>query len=157
MERPAELRVTAPRGLAGWWQRTFARNLARAHVSATSARLGARLSVEWRVEPTDDTTLVTVSIVGAEVARKRLSARTGISVVTERSEFFVVELGRHDVSPRGATVSGVASHDIPAGLVPSFAAKLNEIAWAVVVDVTRAAGETQRLEFPLMMQPQVKR
>jgi hypothetical protein len=111
------------------------------------------LNVEWRVEPTDETTLVTVSLVGAEVARKRLSARTGISVVTERSEFFIVELGRYEVSPGSAPLTGTRGADIPAGLVPSFAAKLNEIAWAVVVDVTPGTGEALRLEFPLTMHP----
>jgi hypothetical protein len=94
-----------------------------------------------------------VWLVGAEVARRRVSARTGISVVSERTEFLRAELGRSEPDAQVAALRGAGAMVLPAGLVPSFAAKLNEIAWAVIVEVLRKTSETSVFEFAVTVQP----
>jgi hypothetical protein len=150
----AELQMLSSRGLGGWLRRTFGRPTPRPRVSASSTvRLGQPLEVEWRVERAVGTTLVTVSLVGREVAHRRISARTGISVVTERNDFLVVELDRQKPERAVATISGAGATVVPAGLVPSLAARFNEISWAVVVDVVFGPVVTARHEFPLIVLP----
>ena len=114
--------------------------------------LGAPLEIGWRVEPALDTTLVTVSLVGCEVARRRVSARTGISVITERSDFFVVELDRQVPDPDATNLSGKGATTIPVGLVPSLVARFNEISWSVIVEIV-CVPQASRQEFPLTVLP----
>jgi hypothetical protein len=150
----AQLRPASSGGLAGWLKRTLVPATPRARVSASATvRLGGPLEVEWRVDPARGTTLVTVSLVGSEVARRRVSARSGISIITERSDFFVVEIDRRVPSRTGAEVSGRGTTDVPAGLVPSLAAKFNDISWAVIVEVLAGVGPGSRQEFPLTVLP----
>jgi hypothetical protein len=150
----SELRPASSGGLRAWLGRVFGAATPRAHVSASpTARLGAPLEVEWRVEPAHGTKLVTVALVGSEIARRRVSARTGISIVTERSDFFVVELDRHVPTRDAAEVKGRGATEVPAGLVPSLAAKVNDISWSVVVEILSGAAESARHEFPLTVLP----
>jgi hypothetical protein len=125
-----------------------------ARLSATApARLGQPLEVEWRIEPALGTKLVTVSLVGSELVHRRVSARTGISIVTERSDFFVVELDRRVAGPGAPFVAGAGAAVVPAGLVPSHGAKLHEIVWSVVVEILTGEAETRREEFPVTVLP----
>jgi hypothetical protein len=117
-------------------------------------RLGAALEVEWHVEPARGATLVTVSLVGSEIARRRVSARTGISIVPERRDFCVVELDRRVPEAGSARASGEGGAAVPGGLVPSFAAKFNEVAWSVVVDVSWGEAPSSRHAFPLLVLPE---
>ena len=153
-EGHTQLRPASSEGFAAWLRRLFARATPRARVSASAVvRLGAMLEVEWRVEPARGTTLVTVSLVGSEVARRRVSARTGISVLTERNDFFVVELDRQIPERDATSVSGSAAATVPAGLVPSLAAKFNDICWSVIVEIVAGTEWAAREEFPLTMLP----
>jgi hypothetical protein len=154
----AELRPTSPGGFVvgfgAWLRRTFGRAEPRARVSASpTVRLGSPLEVEWRVEPARGTQLVRVSLVGSEVARRRISARTGISIVTERNDFFVVELDRVAPAREAGVAHGRGATEVPAGLVPSLAAKFNDISWAVVVEILAAGAQSWRQEFPLTVLP----
>jgi hypothetical protein len=149
----SELRPASPPGLADWVLRALGRAAPRARVTTSAARLGARLDVAWSVEPGGSTTQVTVSLVGSEVVRRRVSARTGISIVTERGDFFVVELDRRAPVPGTAQVTGEGAAVIPAGLVPSFAAKFNEISWTIVVEILSSGSQSSRQEFPLEVSP----
>jgi hypothetical protein len=150
----SELRPAVAGGLRAWLGRVFGSAKPRARVAASpTARLGARLEVEWRVEPTAGTKLVTVALVGSEIARRRVSARTGISIVTERSDFFVVELDRHVPASDATELRGRGAAEVPAGLVPSHAAKFNDISWSVVVEILSGAAESARQEFPLTVLP----
>ena len=148
-----ELRPASSRGLGDWLLRAFGRAAPRVRVTSSAARLGASLEVEWSVEPGGGTTLATVSLVGSEVVRRRISARTGISIVTERSDFFVVELDRQAPATGTARVSGKGAAVIPAGLVPTLAAKFNEISWAIVVELLSSGPQSTRQEFPLTVLP----
>jgi hypothetical protein len=152
----AELR---PASSGGWFARLrwlLGGGGPTVRVSATATvRLGAPLEVEWRVEPSRGATLVTVSLVGSEIARRRISARTGISVVAERSDFFVAELDRRVPQSGAASVAGEGATTVPAGLVPSLAAKFNDVAWAVSVEILRGAMPSLRQEFPLTMLPKL--
>jgi hypothetical protein len=150
-----ELRPAAAPGLVERVRRVFGRGGPRARVAVSgAAHLGAPLEVEWSVEPARGATLVVVSLVGREIARRRVSARTGISTVPEGHDFYVVELDRRAHEPGGARAAGEGAAVVPAGLVPSFAAKFNEVAWSVVVDVSWGEAGRSRHEFPLTMLPE---
>jgi hypothetical protein len=139
----------------GWFERlrhALGRGRPWARVTASSsARLGEPLDVEWQLEQAPSATLVTVSLVGSEIARRRVSARTGITIIPERQDFCVVELDRR--VPQRGSARGEGAAVVPQGLVPSFAAKFNEVAWSVVVDVAADEAPGSRHEFPLTMLP----
>jgi hypothetical protein len=152
-----ELRPASSGGWAARLRRLLVRGEPRARLMATATvRLGAPIEVEWQVAPARGSTLVTVSLVGSEIARRRISARTGISVVAERSDFFVAELDRRVPESGANEVVGAGATDVPAGLVPSHAAKFNDIAWAVSVEILRGAEPTLRQEFPLTVLPALR-
>jgi hypothetical protein len=148
-----ELRPSSSGGVSLWMLRMLGFGGARVRVSApSSVRLGETLEVAWHVERAPDATIVTVTLVGAEVASRRTSARTGISVVAERSEFCARPIDRR-VCARGAEASGRGATEIPAELVPSLAGKLNQIVWAVAVDVSSSTDTIVREEFPIEVRP----
>jgi hypothetical protein len=148
-----ELRPASSGGISLWMLRVLGFGGARVRVTAPSvARLGETLEVAWRVERAPEATIVTVSLVGAEVASRRYSARTGISVVTERNNFCVRPIDRR-VCARGAEAHGRGATEIPADLVPSLAGKLNQVVWAVTVDVSSATEMIVREEFPITVRP----
>jgi hypothetical protein len=148
-----ELKSATSGGISLWMLRVLGFGGARVRVTASSVvRLGETLEVAWRVERAPEATIVTVSLVGAEVASRRTSARTGISVVTERNNFSVRPLDRR-VCARGVEARGRGATEIPADLVPSLAGKLNQIVWAVVVDVSSSTETIVRDEFPITVRP----
>jgi hypothetical protein len=146
-----ELRPASSGGCADWLRRVLIRSAPRARVIAPPVvRLGEALDVEWRLENRPpETTLITVSLVGTEIARRRISARTGISVVAEARSFLVLELDRRAPERDATTASGRGATVVPARTVPTLAGKLNEIAWAVIVEASFQASTILRQEFPL--------
>jgi hypothetical protein len=148
-----ELRSASSGGISLWMLRVLGFGGARVRVTAPSVvRLGETLEVAWRVERAPEATIVTVSLVGAEVASQRSSSRTGISVITERNNFAVRPIDRR-VCERGTEARGRGATEIPAGLVPSLAGKLNQIVWAVTVDVSSSTETIVREEFPITVRP----
>jgi hypothetical protein len=141
--------------LTDWVRRTFHRSAPRARVIAPPAvHLGDPLEVEWRLENgAPETTLITVSLVGTEIARSRISARTGISVVEQTHPFLVLEIDRKAPQRGVAVASGRGETVVPARTVPSLAGRLNEIAWAVIVEASFQASTILRQEFPLAVLP----
>jgi hypothetical protein len=131
------------------------RSSPRARVIASpTVHLGQPLEVEWRLEnPASETTLITVSLVGSEIARRRISARTGISIVAETRAFLVLEIDRKAPLPGAPVASGRGATVVPARTVPSLAGRLNEIAWAVIVEASFQASTILRQEFPLAVLP----
>jgi hypothetical protein len=148
-----ELRSTTSGGISLWMLRLLGFGGAPVRVTAPSVvRLGEALEVAWRVERAPEAAIVTVSLVGAEVASRRSSSRTGISVVTERNNFCVRPVDRR-VCARGAEARGRGATEVPADLVPSLAGKLNQIVWAVSVDVSSSTETIVRDEFPITVRP----
>jgi hypothetical protein len=154
-EHRAELRPLSYNKFTDWVRRIFARSAARAHVVAEPAvRLGQPLEVEWRLEGgAPEITLVTVALIGSEIAHRRISARTGISVVTERRPFLILEIDRQAPDAGAPTASGRGAAIIPARTAPSFMGRLNEIAWAIVVEAFVQTSTVLRQEFPLSVLP----
>ncbi|MDB4982221.1 MAG: hypothetical protein JWM82_2973 [Myxococcales bacterium] len=149
---PVELVPASARRPARWMRRLFDRGAPRARmVAPPEVRLGERLEVEWGLDcPEGDLVSVRVALVGTEIARQHLSARTGISVVSETSDFVDVELAR--VPAAGLRIAtGRASGVVPARAVPSLAGRHNEIAWALVVEATFVAAPALRESFPLVV------
>jgi hypothetical protein len=149
-----ELRPAEGGRARAWLRRALGRGTPRARLSAPATlRLGQQVEVEWWVEPSFGTSLVVVSLVGAEVARRRISARTGISIVAERSDFFAAELDRCEVDASAAAARGRGAAVIPAGLVPTLAGRFNDVAWRIVVDIVSSSAIASRQEFPLTVLP----
>jgi len=149
-----ELQPASRPGWLGRLRLAFDRTRPRTRVSASATpHLGELLEVEWGLEPSRGATLVAVSLIGCEVARRRVSARTGITIVPERRAFCVVELDRRVPQAGHARTSGEGAAVVPDGLVPSFAGKFNEVEWSVVLDVSWGETVSTRQEFPLTMLP----
>lgn len=151
-----ELRSACSVGLINWLRRTFVRGSPRARVIAPSAVcLGASLEVDWWFfcQNGPQVSLITVSLVGMEIARRRISARTGISVVTEMRPFLTLEIDRQVPDCGSPVTSGQAEAKVPLRSAPSLAGRLNEIAWAVVVQASFGASTVVRQEFPLIVLP----
>jgi hypothetical protein len=144
-------------GFCKWVRRKFtsAGPAPRARVIAPpTVRLGTPLEVEWWLwHNAPEITLVTVSLVGTEIARSRVSARTGISVVTETRPFLTLELDRQAPDEGSPVASGHVEMRVPSRTVPSLAGKLNEIAWALVVEASFQTVTILRQEFPLTVLP----
>jgi hypothetical protein len=145
--------VTSAGPVKRWLRRTFARSAPRARVIApASVHLGEPLEVEWTlVHNAPELTLVKVTFVGTEVARQRFSARTGIHVTTETHAFHARELDRQAPEKGTQGASGRGSVVVPASAVPSLVGKLNEIAWAVVVEASFNDETILREEFPVVV------
>lgn len=138
-----------------WVRRTFTRPAPRARVIAPpTVHLGAPLEVEWWLwHDAPAISLVTVSLVGTEIARRRISARTGISIVTETRPFLVLEIDRQAPDEGSPVASGHVEALVPARTVPSLFGKLNEIAWALIVEASYQNVTILRQEFPLAVLP----
>jgi hypothetical protein len=151
-----ELRPLTSGTLPGWFQRILSRGAPRARVIAPrQVHLGGSLEIDWWLFWRDapESTMVTVTLVGAEVAHRRISARTGISIVTETRPFLTLELDRHAAESGWPVASGHVETRVPARTMPSLAGKLNEISWAVMVDATRGSETLVRQAFPLTVLP----
>jgi len=133
----------------------FRRGAPRARmVAPRQVALGSALSVEWGVDsPAGDVTAVHVTLVGLEISRQRLSARTGIHVVSQTSTFASLELARVAPEAGQRVVYGRATVTVPARTVTSFSGAYNEIAWAIVVEATLQAGPALRESFPITVVP----
>jgi hypothetical protein len=144
-----------PASKAGWLRRLFTRAAPSARVIAqASARLGDTLDVEWWLMRAPlRTSLITVTLVGSEIARRRNSARTGINVTTESLPFHSAELARQTPETGPSTAHGRGAVPVPTDSVPSVAGKLNEIAWAIVVEASSEGETAFRQEFPLVVLP----
>jgi hypothetical protein len=156
MDAPrTELRPVWSGKFTDWVRRTFGRSASRARVIAPPAvHLGGSLEVEWWLwHNAPEITLVTVSLVGTEIARRRISARTGISVVTQTRPFLILEIDRQAPDRGSPVASGHVEATVPARSVPSLAGKLNEIAWALIVEASFQTTTILRQEFPLAVLP----
>lgn len=163
-ERRAAAPTPAPRraleqatsgGLIAWARRTFSRATPRAQVIATpELRLGEQLDVSWRIDYGSlDVTNVSVTLLGSEVARRRISARTGISTVTETSPFLELPIDRKMPEHAARSADGRGAVLVPLSTVPSVAGTLNEIAWAIVVEAAYQAKPLWRGHFPVAVLP----
>jgi hypothetical protein len=154
-----ELRSTTVRGLAAWIRGLLGRGDPRARVVAPPRlHLGQRLEVEWGVDcPARNLAGVSVSLVGTEIAHQRISARTGISIVSETSVFCALEIARAGAQPGVPVALGRGGVLVPAATVPTLAGRHNEIAWAIVVEASfePAAGAPAapglRESFPIVL------
>ena len=142
-------------GLAAWLRGLAGRAPPKAEVVASpELRLGEQLEITWRIDfGARDVTNVSVALVGSEVARQRISARTGISVVTDTRPFLTMEIDRR-MPERGArTANGRGAVVVPASTVPSIGGRLNEIAWAIVIEAAHQATPLWTGAFPLTVLP----
>ena len=126
-------------------------------VAPPEVHLGAELTVTWRLDfGRREITNVAVALVGSEVARQRISARTGISIVTDTRAFVTLELDRRMPDPSARHAAGRGIVKVPAALVPTVSGRLNEIAWAITVEAAHQATLVWRDEFPLVVLPAVR-
>lgn len=146
-----ELQPVSSGRFTDWVRRTFARPVPRARVIAPAAvHLGAPLEVEWFLwHDAPEITLVTVSLVGSEIAHRRISARTGISVVTETHPFLCLEIDRQAPDQGSPVASGHVEARVPSRTVPSLVGKRNEIAWAVIIEASFQTVTVLRQTFPI--------
>jgi len=133
----------------------FRRRAPRARmVAPRQVALGSVLAVEWGVDsPAADVTGVQVTLVGLEISRQRLSARTGIHVVSQTSTFASLELARAAPEAGQRLAYGRGTVTVPERTVTSFSGAYNEIAWAIVVEAALQASPPLRESFPITVIP----
>jgi hypothetical protein len=155
---PRALRPATKDGLGGWLRGVLGRPSFRAQVIAPpEVRLGAELAVAWRLDfGRREITNIDVALVGSEVARQRISARTGISIVTEARPFLTLPIDRRMPERRARAADGRGQVVVPHATVPTVAGRLNEIVWAIVVEAAHQATLVWRNEFPLLVLPSVR-
>ena len=149
------LRQTTAGGFIAWVRRTFGRATPRAQViAAPELQLGEQLDVSWRIDYGSlEITNVSVTLVGTEIARQRISARTGISIVTETRPFLELAIDRRMPEQTARAADGRGAVIVPLSTVPSVAGTLNEISWAVVVEAAYQAKPIWRGHFPVAVLP----
>jgi len=152
---PRSLKAKSPPGFMARVRSLLRRTAPRAEVIAPpEVHLGERFDVEWRFDHGGrEVTNVSVMLVGLEVARRRTSARTGITVVAETNVFLSYELDRRMPDRGAAGSTGRGSVLLTAPAVPTLAGKVNEIAWAIVVEAAFQATAIWRAEFPVVVLP----
>ena len=152
------LKQTTPGGFIVWARRRFGRAMPRAQVIATpELRLGAELDVSWRIDlGTHEITNVSVTLVASEVARQRISARTGISIVTETRPFLELPIDRRMPEHTARAADGRGAVIVPLSTVPSVAGTLNEIVWEIVVEAAYQAKPIWRGQFPITVLPRLR-
>jgi hypothetical protein len=152
---PRLLKVKSPPGILARVWGLLRRATPRAEVIAPAqVHLGERLAVEWRLDHAGrEVTNVSVTLVGSEIARRRTSARTGITVVAETHSFLTYELDRSKPDRGAAGSTGHGSVVMTAPAVPTLAGRVNENAWAVVVEAAFQATAISRNEFPVVVLP----
>jgi len=152
---PVELRSASAGRLGTWMRALLRRGAPRARVVAPRRiALGAALTVEWGIDcPAGNVTSVRVTLVGHEIARQRLSARTGIHVVSKASAFTILELARVAPERGQRVVYGRDTATVPRRTMTSFAGAYNEIAWAIVVEADLGAAPPLRESFPIVVVP----
>ncbi|HSY40621.1 MAG TPA: hypothetical protein VLA79_13865 [Polyangia bacterium] len=149
------LKQTTSGGFIAWARRTFGRATPRAQVIAAPAlRLGDELDVSWRIDYGHlEVTNVSVTLLGTEVARQRISARTGISIITETRPFLELAIDRKMPEQTARSAAGRGAVSVPLSTVPSVAGTLNEIVWAIVVEAAYQAKPIWRGDFPVAVLP----
>jgi hypothetical protein len=155
--QPRELSPRSRVGLGDRLRGLFGRPAPRAQVTGPpTVHLGQTFEAAWRFDwGAREVTNVAVSLVGVEVARQRISARTGISIVTETRPFLTLPLDRH-MPERGASrADGRGAVGLPIRTLPSLSGRLHEIAWSVVVEAALQATPIWRGEFPVLVLPAV--
>jgi len=152
------LKQNTPGGLIAWVRRTWGRALPRAQViAAPELRLGEQLDVSWRIDYGSlELTNISVVLVGTEVARQRISARTGISTVTETRPFLELQIDRKMPEQAARAADGRGAVIIPRSTVPSVAGTLNEIAWAVIIEAAYQERPIWRGHFPVAVLPRLR-
>jgi hypothetical protein len=151
------LKPTTGGGLGDWLRAAIGRPRPRAEVVAPpEVHLGDELPVSWKLGfGGREITNVTVALVGSEVARQRISARTGISTVTDTRPFVTLEIDRRMPDPSTRDAAGRGLVRVPAALIPTVTGRLNEIVWAITVEAAHQATLVWRNEFPLVVLPAV--
>ena len=152
---PRPLKARSEPGLIARIRHLLRRAAPRAQVIAPpEVHLGERFDVEWRLDHGGrEVTNVSVTLVGSEIARRRTSARTGITVVAETHAFLSYELDRRMPDRGAAGSTGRGSVLLTAPAVPTLVGKVNEIAWAIVVEAAFQATAIWRNEFPVVVLP----
>jgi hypothetical protein len=152
------LKQTTSRGLIAWARRRLGRATPRAQViAAPELRLGEQLDVSWRIDYGSlDVTNVSVTLVATEVARQRISARTGISIVTEMRPFVELAIDRKMPAQTARSADGRGAVIVPLSTVPSVAGTLNEIVWEIVVEAAHQAKPIWRGHFPVAVLPRLR-
>jgi hypothetical protein len=149
------LKQTTARGFIAWARRSFGTATPRARVIAAPAlRLGDQLDVSWRLDYGNlDVTNVSVTLVATEVARQRISARTGISTVSESRPFLELPIDRKMPEHAARAAEGRGAVIVPSSAAPSVAGTLNEISWAIVVEADHQSRAIWRGDFPVAVLP----
>jgi hypothetical protein len=152
---PRPLKAKSPSGFIARVRSLLRRTAPRAEVIAPpEVHLGERFDVEWRLDHGGrEVTNVSVTLVGLEIARRRTSARTGITVVAETHTFLSYELDRRMPDRGAAGSTGRGSVLLTAPAVPTLVGRVNEIAWAIVVEAAFQATAIWRNEFPVIVLP----
>jgi hypothetical protein len=155
---PRPLPAKRKDGLGGWLRGLLGRPSFRGEVIAPpQICLGGELAVAWRLDfGRQEITNVAVALVGSELARERISARTGISIVTETRAFLSLEIDRRMPEQTAGAASGRGTVVVPASTIPTVTGRLNEIEWAIVVEAAHQATLVWRNEFPLVVLPAVR-
>jgi hypothetical protein len=125
-------------------------------VAPPRVRLGERMEVEWGLDcPEGNAAEIAVSLVGSEIARRRISARTGITVVSESHVFRILPIARAAPEPGLRLAYGRGTLIVPRRTSPSVTGQFHEIAWAIVVEASfrsAARGTAMlRASFPLTL------
>lgn len=152
---PRPLKPAERRGFLAWLRGRLGQPTPRAEVvAAPEVRLGEELTVTWRLEwGPRAVTNVSVALVGREVARQRISARTGISVVTDARPFLTLAIDRRMPDASANAADGRGAVIVPASSVPSVGGALNEIAWVIVVEAANQAEAIWTGTFSLTVLP----
>jgi hypothetical protein len=149
------LKQTTAGGFIAWARRTFGRATPRAQVlAAPQVRLGEQLDVSWRIDYGSlGVTNVSVTLVGTELARQRISARTGISTITEGRPFLELPIDRQMPEQTARAADGRGAVIVPLSAIPTVAGTLNEICWAIAVEAADQSTPIWRGEFPVAVLP----
>ena len=152
------LKQTTASGLIAWARRTFGRATPRAQViAAPELRLGDQLDVSWRLDYGSlEITNVSVTLLATEVARQRISARTGISTVTETRPFVELAIDRKMPEQTARSADGRGAVIVPLSTVPSVAGTLNEIIWEIIVEAAYQSKPIWRGRFPVAVLPRLR-
>jgi hypothetical protein len=152
---PRPLRPIATGGLLSRLRALWGRGEPRAEVvAAPEVRLGEELTVTWRLDHASvEVTNVSVTLVGREIARERISARTGISVVTNARPFLTLAVDRRMPEAKASGSEGRGSVLVPRSSAPTVAGHLNEISWAIVIEAAYQADAVWAGTFPVTVLP----
>jgi hypothetical protein len=123
-------------------------------LAAPAVRLGEELTVTWRLDHGPlEISNVSVTLVGREIARERISARTGISVITNARPFLTLAIDRRMPDASARASEGRGSVLVPRSTAPTVAGHLNEIAWGIIIEAAYQADALWTETFPVTVLP----